>query len=431
MPVTGARSELDLAAATRAEIERVRASGVLGRSGRLLELFDYLVARSGDADPPKEIEIALAVFGKSDAEAVKDDPVARVYVHRLRRRLEDFYLRDGVPGGVRLELPKGDYRISGREVGREAEAAETSPPRRFATLWSDRRLVAALAAALVIANVAAWAGLAAGRGGETERLRRDPVWSALVDNDRPLMIVVGDYYMFGEYDDGMFLNRLVRDFAINSREDLLASQRNMPEEAASYVDVDVKYLPIGTAYALMRIMRVLPDDREARVTLASELSPEMMRDYDLIYVGLVSGLGALREPAFAASRFSVGASYDELVDSSTGRRYESEAFIAGSYGGMYRDYGLVARFPGPRGNAVLILAGARDAALTGIAETLTRPSGLSELRARAGAASSLEALYEIQGQGHVSLESGVVAAAPRDGAKAWLTLDDPLEFPLE
>jgi hypothetical protein len=182
---------------------------------------------------------------------------------------------------------------------------------------------------------------------------------------------------------------------------------------------------------LTRVMRVLPDDRDVRVTLASELSPEMLRDFDIVYIGLVSGMGALREPAFAASRFAVGPSYDELVDTATGERFESEAFLAASYGGMHRDYGFAARFPGPRGNEVLIIAGARDAAVTGVADSLTRPASLRALRAAAGGAASLEALYEIQGQRHVSLESAVLAAAPRDGARSWSTLDSPLQFPSE
>ena len=115
--------------ATAAEIARVRESGVLGQSGRLLELFDFLALRSADGRPPKEAEIALAVFGKSDAEAMRDDPVARVYIHRLRKRLDEFYLRNGTPAGVRLDIPKGDYRIAC--VGGETQSAVAlATPRR-------------------------------------------------------------------------------------------------------------------------------------------------------------------------------------------------------------------------------------------------------------------------------------------------------------
>jgi hypothetical protein len=401
-----------------------------------LELFDYLVERSQSDDPPKEIEIALAVFGKTDAGAVKDDPVARVYIHRLRRRLDDYYLRDGASHDVRLVLPKGEYRIRGREVGAGMGETYGGLHRRtlIAMLWAHwKTAAAALVGALVLANFAAWVVVIASRDHDAARLRGDPVWARLVDGDRPVMIVVGDYYMFGESDDGQYLNRLVRDFAINSRADLLASQRDKikGDSAPTRTAVDIKYLPTSTAYALTRVMRVMPDNRDVRVTLASEISPEMLRDFDIIYVGLVSGLGALREPAFTASRFAVGASYDDLVDTKTSRHYESEELESAPFDGMHRDYGFVARFPGPRGNEVLILAGERDAALAGVADSVTRPQGLHDLHASAGSGAALEALYEIQGQRHVSLSSAVIAAAPRAGASAWSTLDKPPQFPSE
>jgi hypothetical protein len=432
MPVTAPRGNPALAAATRAEIDRVRDSGVLGRSGRLFELFEFLAARS-DGDPaPKEIEIALSVFGKGGVEAAKDDPVARVYVHRLRRRLDEFYLRNGSPSGVRVAVPKGEYRIVGQPID---EGSMTPAPRRvgaFGFLWSRPRLVAVVAAAaLLIGNVAAWAVVTGGRGGEVEQLRRDPVWAALSGQDRPLMIVVGDYYMFGEYQGGMFLNRLVRDFAINSREDLLEALRGAePEDAEVYSDVNVRYLPVSIAFALTRILRVLPPERDVRVVLASEVSADTIRDFDIIYVGLISGLAALREPAFAASRFAVGTTYDELIDTETGERYVSEAFMSAPYGTMHRDYGFAAGFPGPRGTRILIVAGARDAAVMGVAESLTRPGALRELHAGAGAG-AFEALYEVQGQQHVSLESDLLAAAARDGARIWATPETPLTFPRE
>jgi hypothetical protein len=435
MAVTG-RSAPAPDEATRAEIERVRVSGVLGRSGRLLELFDYLAARAADPTPPKEVEIALMVFGKAGAEAVKDDPVARVYVHRLRKRLDDFYLREGAPNGVRLALPKGEYRLTGLLLdGAKPEplAEEPTGPTALSVLSRRWRLVAGAAVALLLGNVAAWAAVSAGRGKtDAELIRRDPIWAELADGGRPLLIVVGDYYMFAEYEGGgLFLNRLVRDFAINSREDLLRAQREMENDGVLYSDVDLRYLPISTAFALTRVMGALPDGRDVRVSLASEVNPETFRDYDIVYVGLMSGLGALREPAFAASRFAVGETYDELVDTQTGERYLSEAFEAAPAGAMHRDYGFTASFAGPRGNRILIIAGARDAGVMGVAESLTRPSSLAALHQKVGAAQSLEALYEIQGQGHVSLESAVVAAAARDDALIWATQASPPQFPSE
>ena len=133
------------AAASRPSPPKWRASqagGALGESGRLRELFDYLAARGPAAGPASQAEIADAVFGQPDTEG--DDATARVYIHRLRKRLEDFYAAEGEgPNGARLILPAGTYALRLAEPP-APEAAEAAPagPRRGAGLmrsrWSPR-----------------------------------------------------------------------------------------------------------------------------------------------------------------------------------------------------------------------------------------------------------------------------------------------------
>ena len=59
-----------------AEVARVRASGTLGESGRLLELFDYLAGRGPDTPSASQAEIAESVFGQTETGV--DDATARV-----------------------------------------------------------------------------------------------------------------------------------------------------------------------------------------------------------------------------------------------------------------------------------------------------------------------------------------------------------------
>lgn len=436
MAVTGSPEEPAVrrasAAATRAEIERVRRSGVLGRSGRLRELFDFLADRADAETSPKEIEIALTVFNKADAEAVKDDPVARVYIHRLRKRLDDYYLRGGAAHGVRLVLPKGEYRIVGEErAPADAPAADARGLARLLAALSRPRALAAALAALVAVNVAAWGLFAATRGAPAEVEAAPPLWAAFARSDRPLMIVVGDYYLFGEFGDGDYVERLVRDFAVNSGDDLRARQRFEPDRYRDSADVNLRYIPSSAAFALTRVVPALPPGKTIRVALASDVTPETLRDFDIVYVGLTSGLGPLRDPVFAASRFAVGESYDELIDTETGESYLSEAFEFAPYDAMYTDYGLFTTFAGPSGARIAVVAGARDTAVMGVAESVTERAAPDALAAVASDADAFEAIYAVMGQGQVALEADVVAAAPRDSAAIWSAENLPQQFPLQ
>jgi hypothetical protein len=441
MSVTTPEAPTSLPAGTLAEVERVRASGALGASGRLVELFEYLVARSGEERSPKEAEIALAVFGKADADSMRDDPVARVYIHRLRKRLDEFYLRQGLSGGVRLDIPKGDYRIvcvdpsASAATAVSAVSAETHGMDTAATPHPRKMrwgLIAAAVGAFAIAgNVAAWA-MMANQPATQATIADTPMWSELANSERPLLVVVGDYYMFGEYEDRLSLKRLIRDFAINSKEDLIHHYREDPKQFDRYSDVALQYLPASAAYALTDLAPIMKGDREVQVVLASELTPDKLKSSDIIYVGLLSGMGALRDPVFAQSKFRFGESFDEIIDRTSGKHYVSEAFLAAPSDTMYRDYGFFSTFRGPTGNRIVILSGSRDTAVMGVAEKLTQVTSLEKIREKLTKAEDFEALFEVKGQKHVNLETHVLASYELNSPSIWTGANaNTASFPTE
>ena len=143
-------SNADLAA-YRAEVARLQAAGVVGKAGRLAELFDYLAARGPQAPSATQAEIAAAVFGQAETDA--DDATVRVYVHRLRKKLDDHY-RDHppAPGATVLEIPAGIYAL--QLVGNEAAAAPSVPAEMPPFSW--RRLPRRVAAGAILALLAAF-----------------------------------------------------------------------------------------------------------------------------------------------------------------------------------------------------------------------------------------------------------------------------------
>src|SRR5690348_1395638 len=107
-----------------AHAERIRSSGVLGRSRLMRRLFDFLVECSLTDRAPKEIEVAIDVFDKDADFDVSQDAMVRVYIHKLRRKLEEFYAGPGRLETERLVIPKGAYRF----VIEPVAAAEEAPP---------------------------------------------------------------------------------------------------------------------------------------------------------------------------------------------------------------------------------------------------------------------------------------------------------------
>ena len=387
------------------EVARVRAGNALGESGRLRELFDYLADRGPAAEPATQAEIADTVFGQLDSAG--DDATVRVYVHRLRKRLEDFYAAQGDGfGGARLVLPAGTYAL--RLVSPDAAGDTPAAPSARSSkpwLWAT-----AFAAAIAIAFALA---RSFGSGGDAPPV--NSFWRPFLESDRPVVIVVGDYYMFGEIDPVRpELSRLIRDYRVDSPTDLAAMQEAEPARYGNAEDVGLTYLPLSIAYALRFVMPVLARDGETvHVIPASELSADTARESNIVYIGLISGMGLLEDSTFSGSSFAVGESYDELVDTVARRTYTSEEARSLASPVFYRDYGFVARFEAPGGTLVGVVAGARDTALRGLAPIVSAPQLPDRLGDLAEDDQDFEAVFQITGQQGADLSEQVLAARAR------------------
>jgi hypothetical protein len=389
--------------AFRAEVERLREAGAPGRSGRLRELFDYLAERGPDAPSATQGEIAAAVFHQAETDA--DDATVRVYVHRLRKKLEDHY-RDHppAPGAPVLEIPSGIYALQLAGTDEVALAVpDVAGGRALPRHWA---LLAALA--LVAAFLGGWGF---NRGASTPS---NAIWDPLMASDRPVLLVLGDYYLFGEIDpvrpeEG----RLIRDFRVNSAEDLLRLQEADPARFGMAEDVGLNYLPFQTAFAIERIAPLLASGgKEVQVIPASELTSTMLTSHDVVYLGLLSGMGLLEQIAFDGSGFRIGESYDEIIDRETGQRWASDEARRLASPAFYRDFAFVTRLRAPGGGLVTVVASERVTGLRGIGAILDAGDLPDEL-VDSAEEEQFEALFQITGQQGADLSDRLILARAR------------------
>ncbi len=410
-----------------ARADRIRASGLLGRSGQLSRLFDYLVECSVLGKSPKEIDIAVEALGRGAEFDVTQDAVVRVYVHKLRRRLEEFYSGTGRAESVRIVIARGEYRLSlepnqGAPADAAAAPATATAPRRGIAGFAGKALIVALVASLTINIILLALGHFRQPAAEAnlERVRANPIWSPLLHDDLPIVIVVGDYYIFGETDDSMNVKRMIREFAINSHRELEEYAQDHPEVAERYMDLGLSYLPTSVAPAMRELMPILAvAGKRVRVVLASEMTPDLLKRSDIIYVGYLSGLGMLRRIVFAGSQFAIGDTYDELIDRKSGHHYVSQSSSLWRGDPSYRDYSYFSTFSGSNGNHVVIVAGTRDVALANTAEAVAHPESLEQLTRQAGSRRDFEALYEVYGVEGTNVDSKLLSTVPLNTSAIW------------
>jgi hypothetical protein len=404
---------------------KILASGVLGRSRSYGRLFEYLVENSLADRAPKEFEIAADVFAKSAGFDPTQDSIVRVYAHNLRQKLRQFYEREGSAEVERIYIPRGEYRLAVESPETAAVEAEPVgvPPRAWSRWW-----LAAICAGTFAVGLTAGLGL----DRELESVAQaaaspavdSPLWRAMTDDELPVTVVVGDYYIFGELDEQGDVRRFVREFAINSPADLDDFIRRNREFADRYRDLDITYLADSTAAALGDTLSVLfAAGKHVDVVSMSKFDPGSVRTNHIVYVGYFSALDKLFDFAFAASALAIGETFDELWNIETGEVFTSDAGMPADFRN-YRDYGYFSTFPGPGGNQFAIIAGTRDEGVKYSAQVVTDPQYVkaTELDIPPGGiddGASFELLFEVTGFNRQHIDARLVHAEPLDAGRIW------------
>jgi len=152
--------------AQRAALDAVLRSRTLSKNPRLSALLEYLCARCflGAADSIKEYNIATDVFGRPPNFDQSQDAIVRVEMHRLRKKLAEFYATEGEHEPIEIVIHSGRYLPEfvarqpipavPKEVALPAIPSRQAPP---ILLW----LIAGLLAAALVATFALlWPGRA-------------------------------------------------------------------------------------------------------------------------------------------------------------------------------------------------------------------------------------------------------------------------------
>jgi len=408
---------------------RIIASGVLGRSKHYAAMLEYLVQCSVEGNTPREIDLATEVLGKGDDFDVSADSAVRVYVHQLRKKLNSYYETNDQDAEYRVVMPKGKYSLAAMQIkSAVGQTVQTAP-----SFFQFNLNTALLATAVVMLCVNLLFILNSENDTDTRSSQiaaAHPVWATILNDQKPILLVMGDYYIFGELNANGNIARMVREFNVNSSSDLEDLQFSDIERTENYLDLDLSYMPEGSAFALAKIAPILQGSgKNVNITMMSDLTTADIRDNHIVYIGYISAMDKLTDMAFAGSDLKIGRSYDELFNTKTAEYYTSDAGLP-EEGEPFRDYGMFSTFPASTDTQVVLISGMRDAGLMHIAQALSDSSALDDMVVSIDsdtdeAVGSFEALFEVFGVDRLNFDANLVFADLLDSTKIWGSNNQP------
>ncbi|MBB3859351.1 hypothetical protein GGQ88_000591 [Novosphingobium hassiacum] len=420
--------DADESAQIRAAALAIRPNLEGHRSDKLLRLFDFLVERSLQGNPPTEAQIAQDVFSTGRVGTFPGDSNVRVYVHRLRRMLQSLPVDEQ---GSRLDLMVGSYML---RLAHQAEPSEPENGQEGASLppvrngFRGKTFIRAIGVATlaIVLSIAAWMFFRPAVGGQ---LADTMPWAAIRDSERPITIVMGDYYFFANQPHGQSApsgSTLIWDRSVPAPEDLIIFQMLNPEKADSVSDQNQHYVTSATVAAAFAIRTALRRDavfrqRDVHLVSASQLTPEILKSTDVVYIGQISGFSAiLRDPVAQASSFRVDDSLVSMTDIPSGKQYRSDGIELRDLQISRRDYGYIARIPGPAQNSLILIASLRDAGLNEMVSLALDGERLALLDSgTAGSPQGFEAFYHVRTLGSANLGATQLLARPLRSAGIW------------
>jgi hypothetical protein len=411
------------AAELEALCERIISSGVLGRSKHYSALLKYLVLCSLDGKSPREIDLAVEVLGRTKDFDVSADSAVRVYVHQLRKKLNTYYENNELDAAYRLVIPKGKYTlaVTANQMPSNLSSAAAHPLSRFDL---NTGLLLVVLTLLAVNLFLMFSDERDDLVRSSQMAATHQVWKTVLNDDNPILLVMGDYYIFGELNANGNVVRMVREFNVNSRSDLEDLQFSDIENTENYLDLDLSYMPEGSAFALAKISPILQQSgKTVNITMMSDLTAADIRSNHIVYIGYISALEELTDMTFAGSGLRIGRSYDELFNTKTEEYYTSDAGLP-EEGEPFRDYGMFSTFPASTDTQVVLISGMRDAGLMHTAQALSDTRALDDLVAAIDsdtdeAVAGFEAVFEVYGVDRLNFDANLIYTNLLNTNKIW------------
>lgn len=413
---------------------------VIGRSVNQKKLFEYLVLRekqlieegTSHQQGPKEVELAIEVFGKTADFNSSEDSIVRVNISNLRKKLENYYMKTGKKESFYISIPVGGYRLLFTE--NVFDDVNTSQVNLDRSNNKSKRLYL-LCIILFLSLVLSLVFNAFQALGPSEHLNIQPdkvhsiedafystgIWADFVSSKRYPLIVLGDFHHFVQISKTHNRRRVILDPAIRDDNELKRYLSQQSEQSFITQNSPLKLVSKGSIIAVKNVLSIFPDRKNKNIITASELSAYHMRQHDIFYIGPLNAMGVLSQ-YFKGSNFLLSEDKSALV-----HKYNKQRFLAPDYlSEDYVDYGLFAKLDGPRGNKIYIMSSFSDPALMQVSWFSTSKKDLSSPEFEQfindyglSSYNNFEVLFKVPSVNGIDMRYELVTGGKVDSKKIW------------
>jgi hypothetical protein len=382
--------------------ERIVESKSFGNSSTYSNLLKYLVESTESGDVPKETTIGAHLFGSSATEDY-DSAQVRVYIFNLRKKLTKYFENEGSPEPLVLTIPKGSYKV---EYIKKSSILTTS---NFAKYRATSVILLVLLGISIASNFL-FLDQKKYLQESFEVLPETKVWQQFIEDDKPVLVVLGDLFIFTELNKETGITKTVRITEINSLDAYLSLKQNHNDTTIELGELSYTYLIKNTSDWIESLTKIFfSRHKDFQTRVISRMDTKDIHDHNIIFIGMQKTAGLFNN-YFQNSKF-------DLADDATfvyQNGAETKRFTPiGDPDKYHTDYGFVAKYPGPNNNTIFMFGGLWDTAASQSLKNFTDPESLVRLEKRMMSKfgkipDNFEILFEVSGIDRIELDTKVL-----------------------
>lgn len=322
------------------QLEKIISSQCFSRSDANQRLLNYLTEATLRGDNPKEYTIGIEVFNRPVDELGNSN--IRVYIHKLRKKLETYYEEEGTDDRIIFSIPSGSYTIN-------------FSTKRINKRDSKKQWLAVLGA-LVLFNIATLVFFLTQQTPE-QKLAQQGFWKELLSNQKPTVLVTGDYFFVSK--------QIPPHGGVNMRDTRINNEKQLREfivgnglQQEDYTVLNqTTYLPRDALFSMPEIIPALKTNRvNYNMLVSSDFTWEIFKKHNIVYIGSMKNLKAL-ELIFDKLNLKFDSETDQLIfKSRQGEKIYDIKFSMKST----TDPTVVLKVPGPDGNVIHLFVSNHD-----------------------------------------------------------------------
>ncbi len=353
-------------------LERVLSSEEFSHSQKNQQLLTYLVDASINNKEINETVIATEFFGKGSNFYPLEDASIRVNISQIRKRLSNYYLTEGKEDKIQIDIPKGNYAVrfclkSKKHIGSNIMGL---------TKW----IFPFITLILTIITIFLWI--------KYDRLLNkvqvipndNPVWAEYFADNKPILVILGDYFFMYLDRHGTNPRFNVRDPRINSLEDFNAYTMKGSNDIENLKPLRHTYLRPSAVWGFMELLPILKYNNSSFIVKqASETDWEDISSHNVIFIGTFKQLFLLKKLLKNMYvEFSIYPNY-LYINNKNGEEVKKFSSTLIDETRQYDDVSLIAKINGPNNNKIIFITGFQEGGVIYGSKAICDPSFLAKL----------------------------------------------------